>query len=736
MRRWWNSNKKKMFVKILIPIVITVLVQVTIYITLLIQGGTVSLIKTNALDIFEEQTLNRAQSMETDMVRKWANLSDVGDAIEQTISSILQERGLEPGAIADHAELNQEIIDQTFDRVEYLLRRNSVTGAYLILDGAAVQGKSSEEERAGLYLEDQDPASYSSDNSDILALRGLPAVLKKRGVSFDSYWKAGFDCTAEEENGRDAYFFQPMKAAEKNPEADTKNLGYWGKAVRLDGFRHVITYSIPLMLPEYGPVGVLGIDISADYLRSMLGGAQDKAYALAWSEDGETYYINGFGGALYSRHFGDSLEVKKAGDVNESLISVLSPRDNKTELYVNIQPLQVYGNNTPFENQKWVILGIQEKQVLLSHYNMLYGRLLAVSVLFVLLGVACALLISRVITHPIARVMATLRESDGKGRIHLEQVGIEEVDELTELIEAQSNALLENASKVSRIIDLNHLPLGVLEYIKGSNQVFCSKNVSSLLGWEEEREKDFYLEMDEFDRRMREFSREFEKTGDNEYVLSARRNGRECWLQLHYWLKDGNMTGSILDITSDVEERKRIEHERDFDALTEIFNRRAFLAKLADLEREGKDSLKSAAMIMWDLDNLKRVNDTYGHEYGDFYIQRMAECLGRFPLKHALVARRSGDEFYTFLYGFHSGEELMQAVQTVWQEIQETSIEVPEGCCRLSVSGGIAWYAEDSDKMDDLIRYADFALYEVKKSGKNRLNRFDREIWNKTNTEE
>ena len=66
------------------------------------------------------------------MVRKWANLSDVGDAIEQTISSILQERGLEPGAITDHAELNQEIIDQTFDRVEYLLRRNSVTGAYLI----------------------------------------------------------------------------------------------------------------------------------------------------------------------------------------------------------------------------------------------------------------------------------------------------------------------------------------------------------------------------------------------------------------------------------------------------------------------------------------------------------------------------------------------------------------------------------------------------------------------------
>ena len=63
MRRWWNSNKKKMFVKILIPIVITVLVQVTIYITLLIQGGTVSLIKTNALDIFEEQTLNRAQKL-------------------------------------------------------------------------------------------------------------------------------------------------------------------------------------------------------------------------------------------------------------------------------------------------------------------------------------------------------------------------------------------------------------------------------------------------------------------------------------------------------------------------------------------------------------------------------------------------------------------------------------------------------------------------------------------------
>lgn len=98
------------------------------------------------------------------------------------------------------------------------------------------------------------------------------------------------------------------------------------------------------------------------------------------------------------------------------------------------------------------------------------------------------------------------------------------------------------------------------------------------------------------------------------------------------WREEGDtILGAFEDVTRDVEEKRRIEYERDFDILTDLYNRRAFdqqLRKLFSPARRGR--LQVAALLMLDLDNLKYVNDTYGHEYGDRYIQAFAKCLESF----------------------------------------------------------------------------------------------------------
>ena len=66
---------------------------------------------------------------------------------------------------------------------------------------------------------------------------------------------------------------------------------------------------------------------------------------------------------------------------------------------------------------------------------------------------------------------------------------------------------------------------------------------------------------------------------------------------------------------------------------------------------------------MWDLDNLKFVNDNYGHDSGDRYIEAFARCLSSFLSEQSLVARRSGDEFYVFLYGYQSKEKIRQIIR-------------------------------------------------------------------------
>lgn len=119
-------------------------------------------------------------------------------------------------------------------------------------------------------------------------------------------------------------------------------------------------------------------------------------------------------------------------------------------------------------------------------------------------------------------------------------------------------------------------------------------------------------------------------------------DGSERWLQLFYREDESLGLGAFLDVSKDVESKRRIEYERDFDILTDLYNRRAFDQRLEHLCRTGgEEPLGMAAMLMFDLDNLKYVNDTYGHDYGDRYIQAFAGALEYLYQYRAVIGRRS-----------------------------------------------------------------------------------------------
>ena len=73
-------------------------------------------------------------------------------------------------------------------------------------------------------------------------------------------------------------------------------------------------------------------------------------------------------------------------------------------------------------------------------------------------------------------------------------------------------------------------------------------------------------------------------------------------------------------------EQQRIEHERDYDTLTGLYRRRAFDRACEALFQQ-PEKLGCAALLMMDLDNLKQINDTYGHDWGDQYIRQTGQCF-------------------------------------------------------------------------------------------------------------
>lgn len=188
--------------------------------------------------------------------------------------------------------------------------------------------------------------------------------------------------------------------------------------------------------------------------------------------------------------------------------------------------------------------------------------------------------------------------------------------------------------------------------------------------------------------------------------------------------------GLVEDITDTAIEKENIEYERDHDLLTGLLNRRAFNRSMTEKFEHGRLVLKTAALIMIDLDELKYVNDTYGHDYGDKYIKTAAECFEKYTPESTIICRRSGDEFNLFFYGYQDKEEIRACIRNLQAEIRNVSIHLPDHTeLPIRMSAGIAWYPDDSAIYQKLKTYADFAMYQIKHTSKNQFGEFDKDAY-------
>jgi diguanylate cyclase (GGDEF)-like protein len=161
-------------------------------------------------------------------------------------------------------------------------------------------------------------------------------------------------------------------------------------------------------------------------------------------------------------------------------------------------------------------------------------------------------------------------------------------------------------------------------------------------------------------------------------------------------------------------------HESQTDPLTALPNRRSlaeqFEAGLARTQRTGG----SIALIVLDLDRLKEINDTFGHEAGDLAIRTVASALRSSVRTYDLCARFAGDEFVVVLWDCEAGHELhrMREFQTA---VATRSFEPHPGIrVALSISAGMARLGQDGDTFQELLAVADTRMYQDKADRRSR----------------
>ncbi len=167
-------------------------------------------------------------------------------------------------------------------------------------------------------------------------------------------------------------------------------------------------------------------------------------------------------------------------------------------------------------------------------------------------------------------------------------------------------------------------------------------------------------------------------------------------------------------------EREYYERISRIDGLTGLYNR-GYFYNLMDSEISRAARYKhNFSLLMIDIDDFKRINDTYGHQVGDEVLKELASLLNSFIRKNDAVARYGGEEFAIILPqtakedGHLFGNRVVNGIAS--SKVKEISQDD-----RLTVSAGLAGYPDDAHTQKDLIKKADDALYHAKRMGKNTL---------------
>lgn len=692
-------------------------------------GGILDYMRTNEKNVFHERVVNRKRYLEEAMLMRWSDVEDTAKKINAFTKELLDAGEITLDTLDDSSVNSMPLLEKASQELITMIRSNRVTGTFLILNTDDLEKLSEQKiylDKPGLYLRDYDPASTSWERDKDLLWNYAPAELvRKQEISLDSQWKSMFDF---KKMGKYMdYLYEPYQAALTKQErqwADLSDLGYWDTSQCVcSNERAVLTYSVPLILEGGTVYGVLGVDILADYVEKQMPSREllenaEGTYLLGLEEkEGKQVKPVISTGNPY-------IQTEKEANLSWDGDRLYIEQDGE-KLYCSMETIELYNKSSPFYGQTWVLAGICPENRLFQFSNHVVNMLGQMFLVTVLVGMGGGFLVSVHISRPVIALAKDVRKAKPTSTFSLKKTGIREIDELAGALERQSGRLNQVMEKFSYVINMAQIPLGVFEINRKDETVFITEKFFGIFGMEPVDSSE--LTVDRFWELLESLEdyRETDYKTDNDgilYRIPIRQGETHSDRYIRMMLNDNENSciGFAEEVTEQILEKKKIEYERNHDPLTGLMNRRAFDEKMKSLFMpENKDNLKTAAFIMMDLDELKRVNDNYGHTYGDQYIQNAAKCFRSAASEQSVLCRLAGDEFCMFFYGYDKKEEIRVYLKKLMEEMENTTILLPnEGAFPVQLSGGVAWYPEDGITCEDLLQSADLAMYKVKKSGK------------------
>ncbi len=731
--------------KLFFPMMILSVLQIaTLFGTLYISGEFAS-VRQYAYDMLIEKTENRKNYIENMLLKNVPDVYQTEVEINNIIQQILNKNRQSVSELSTDKELNKEIISEATQNLIYLLRVSGANDAFLILDTGDLYKRDGMNNKSCVYIRDMDTSSNgASRNEDLLLEAGNSDITGKYNIALDYEWTAQIDVGECDAENKLDFYHKTIETAELHRNVNLNELGYWSGFSRISNSApQSIKYTLPLIADDGTVYGVMGIGfLEKNVLKNMPSNdtfSESACYVVGADFDKDNNYaVMVSYGSIFHRLVENTDSVTVQGtDKNE--IYDMGKKDSIKSIG-NIQLMNLYSSESPYINEQWALISIAEKDKILS----VYKRLLRMLVFSMLVSVICtiivALLIDKIVTTPVKKIASELTENEFEMNkiVRFNSSGIEEVDKLTEAIEFLQINIQEQSSRVSKVISMVNMGIGVFVCDLDTMNVYVGESLIKLLDLKGLPIEDTNLKFEQFQAYISDFDPKNKVCGSDIFCYESKKMNEEImlvcsdekinitkWYEFTMKRDRNNVLVLVQDITSSMLEKKKIEYERDYDLTTGLLNRRAYYTIIDELF-SNRSELGIAAFVMLDLDNLKYVNDTYGHDFGDDYIKTAANVLKGFRDYDGVVARMSGDEFNIFLYGFESKDDIRDVITLIRRRLLESYCILGDGShYKIRASAGIAWYPDDSESYEMLIKYADFTMYTVKHSTKGNIAEFD-----------
>ncbi len=377
-----------------------------------------------------------------------------------------------------------------------------------------------------------------------------------------------------------------------------------------------------------------------------------------------------------------------------------------------------------------IVLGLSMSE--LDLLGPVYSSIVLNSVLFTLncaaIIIIILLLLNNIIIKPIHSLVFEMKKI-GTGNYD-EKVKVNNTREfayLSDNINELVGQLTSHSKRLDRLFSNITVPIAIFEYNEITHKFSITGKLFEVLHIDE----DIWREIESDGKLINERLKQIvENPLDTEQGVYAKKESNHTYYyKIKFYKEDDNkLWWIIIDVTGEVHNQEKFRNERDIDHLTSLYTRWGLRERIDKLLENGVEP-KSMALIMLDLDNLKFVNDTYGHECGDDLISTAADILKNSCAPYKFVSRIGGDEFVIVFYNASSEEEIVGYVNDLYEKIDKAYITTSsEEKVKISFSGGYVFYDADYNGYEKMLAAADKAMYTVKRTKKGRIIPFDKSM--------